>query len=67
MLSNRVKEPQWKYWITLSGSPASAKISCTCSAIVGVCGEGLIMTELPASRAGIKELTKMRYGYYEPS
>lgn len=63
MLSKRVKEPQWKYWITLSGSPACANISRTCSTIVGVCGEGLSMTELPASKAGTKELIKIRYGY----
>lgn len=60
MLSNLAIEPQWKYWITLSGSPALRKMSWTCSAIVGVCGEGFRMTEFPANSAGISELTRMR-------
>ena len=34
-----------------------------CSTIVGVCGEGLRITELPARMAGIRELTRIRYGY----
>lgn len=63
MLSKRGIEPQWKNWMTLSGKPASKNMLCMCSAIVGVCGEGLRMTELPASKAGISELTKIKYGY----
>ena len=38
-------------------------MSWMCSAIVGVWGEGLRMTELPARRAGIREFIKIRYGY----
>lgn len=31
--------------------------------MVGVCGEGLIITLLPDRRAGTIELTRVRYGY----
>lgn len=50
--------------MTFRGSPALENISDMCSTMVGVCGEGLRMTELPANNAGIKELTRIRYGYY---
>lgn len=63
MDSRLMKEPQWKNCRTLSGRPASANIRATCSTTVGVCGDGLRMTALPDKRAGIKELTRMRYGY----
>jgi hypothetical protein len=50
--------------MTLSGRPASEKMDAMCSTIVGVCGDGFKMTELPARRAGIREFTRIRYGYY---
>jgi hypothetical protein len=53
-------EPQWKYCKTPSGRPASVKSFDTCSAMVGVWGEGLSMTELPARMAGMRELTRIR-------
>lgn len=56
-------DPQWKYWITFGGRPASAKIEEMCSTIVGVCGEGLRITELPARRAGMRLFTRIKYGY----
>lgn len=34
-----------------------------CSTIVGVWGEGLRMMEFPARIAGMREFTKIRYGY----
>jgi len=36
------------------------KISDICSTIVGVCGDGLRITVLPARIAGIKELTRIK-------
>lgn len=60
MDSSRGREPQWKYWRTFWGRPACRKMSWMCSAMVGVWGEGLRMTELPARRAGIKEFIKIR-------
>jgi len=56
--------PQWKYCMTFFGRPASSKILVICSATVGVCGDGLMMTVLPESRAGMMELTKIKYGYW---
>ena len=50
--------------MTFCGNPACENISWICSTIVGVCGDGFKITELPASKAGIRELTRMRYGYY---
>jgi uncharacterized protein YkwD len=35
--------------------------------MVGVCGDGFKMTEFPARRAGIKEFTNIKYGYYTAS
>jgi hypothetical protein len=60
MLSITRGEPEWKYWMMLSGRPAWAKMEAMFSTIVGVCGEGLRITVLPARRAGIRELTRMR-------
>jgi hypothetical protein len=31
--------------------------------MVGVCGDGFRITELPARRAGIRELIRIKYGY----
>lgn len=58
------ESPEWKYWMTSGGRPASWNMRWICSAIVGVCGEGFKMRVLPASRAGIRELIRIRYGYY---
>ena len=33
------------------------------SAVVGVCGDGLRITVLPARSAGTRELIRVRYGY----
>jgi hypothetical protein len=63
MDSMMVGEPEWKYWITPWGNPASVKAPATCSTTVGVCGDGLRMTELPDRSAGIRALTRIRYGY----
>jgi hypothetical protein len=60
MVSMWEREPQWKYCITSLGRPAAVKISETCSTMVGVCGEGLRITVLPARSAGRRELTSMR-------
>jgi hypothetical protein len=53
-------EPQWKYCSTPDGRPAVEKALVTCSATVGVWGEGLRMTVLPARRAGIKAFTRIK-------
>ena len=53
-------EPQWKYWMTFCERPASVKIVEICSTMVGVCGEGFSMTELPARIAGMRELTRIK-------
>lgn len=37
------------------------------SAVVGVCGDGLRITVFPASKAGTRELMRVRYGYYHKS
>lgn len=60
MVSMAVGEPEWKYCRTPLGRPASAKAPATCSTMVGVWGEGLRMTVLPARRAGMRELTRIR-------
>ena len=60
MVSITVWEPQWKYCRTPLGRPAASKTSVTLSAMVGVCGEGLRITELPARIAGMRELTRVR-------
>lgn len=65
MASIIVGEPQWKYWMTFLGRPASSKMDLICSTIVGVCGDGFKITELPARRAGINELIRIKYGYYQ--
>lgn len=59
-VSMAVGDPEWKYWSTPEGRPASEKTLATCSAIVGVCGDGFRMTVFPARRAGIRELTRIR-------
>lgn len=56
-------EPEWKYWITPSGRPAWVKMCAMFSAVVGVCGDGLRITVLPARSAGTRELIRVRYGY----
>ena len=59
-----VGEPQWKYCMTFGGRPASAKMEEICSTMVGVCGDGFKMTVLPERRAGMREFTRIKYGYY---
>ena len=58
-----VGDPQWKYCMTFWGRPASVKIEEICSTMVGVWGEGFKITELPERRAGMRELTRIKYGY----
>lgn len=53
-------DPEWKYCITFGGRPASVNISEMCSTIVGVCGDGFKTTLFPASRAGMRELTRIK-------
>jgi hypothetical protein len=45
------------------GRPASVKIEEMCSTMVGVCGEGFSITELPARIAGTRLFTRIKYGY----
>lgn len=52
--------PEWKYWRTCWGRPASWNMETMCSAIVGVWGEGLRIMALPARRAGIREFMRIR-------
>lgn len=54
------KSPEWKYWITSCGKPASVKMEWICSTMVGVCGEGFRIRVLPASKAGMRELTRIK-------
>jgi hypothetical protein len=50
----------WITWMTLCGRPAAEKVVMNLSAAEGVCGDGLMITELPARMAGTSELTTVR-------
>lgn len=54
------RDPEWTTWRTFGGRPAVVKMERMCSAQVGVWGEGFRRRVLPARRAGMSELMRMR-------
>jgi hypothetical protein len=56
---------RWITWIAAGGTPARVNAKAKRSAVRGVCGEGLRITEFPAMRAGKTELIVTKYGKLE--